>query len=78
MLMNMLNPQTPKEKEILENSLYNVDTMICGCCGYIICKKEPGTLFDVWDKSWTCDLCKALWLSSDGWDEQENYLIPYR
>jgi len=69
---------TSNRREKLEHSLYVVDTMLCNCCGNIIATKKPGTLFDIFDCGWECKECGAYWLSSDGWEEQENYLIPFR
>ena len=51
--------------------------MVCSKCGSIIAKEKPGTLFDIFDCGWECPGCKTYWLSSDGWEEVGNLLIPY-
>jgi len=69
---------TPKQKAELDYSLYTVDSIVCGCCGTVMLVKKSGTLFDIFDSSWTCKECKSIWYSHDGWEEQDNYLISFR
>lgn len=55
--------------------------MICSQCGNIIAKIPSNAVspeFDIFDCSWECNLCGFLWLSSDGWTEIGNLLIPTR
>ena len=49
--------------------------MVCSECGEKIAEAVPGTMFDIIDKGWECP-CGAYWLSSDGWSEIGNLLIP--
>ncbi len=51
--------------------------MVCSTCGGIIAQAIPGTVFDVTDCGWECPHCKKYWLSSDGWIEIGNLLIPF-
>lgn len=55
----------------------SADIMVCSECGHIIAKKKSG-LFDIFDCGWECPNCKEYWLSSHGWLEVGNLLIPYR
>lgn len=56
-----------------------VRTMLCGRCGSVMSQLRPmSELFDIWDCGWPCRECGAYWLSSDGWREEGQYLIPYR
>lgn len=66
----MGNNPTREQKERLEHHMYEVNTMLCGCCGDIIARKEPGRLFDIWDCGWPCDSCGKYLLSSDGWHRE--------
>jgi len=50
--------------------------MVCSECGAKIA--ETDVKFDIYDCSWTCPECNKLWLSSDGWEEVGNLLIPNR
>jgi hypothetical protein len=44
----------------------------------VIATVEEDTMFDVFDCAWPCPGCKTLWLSSDGWMETGNLVVPYR
>lgn len=59
----------------------SANIMVCSECGTTIATKESDEhLFDIFDCSWPCPNpeCERLWLSSDGWEEVANLLIPYR
>jgi len=53
--------------------------MICPECGTRISEKELHTNgFDIYACSWRCPKCEMLWLSSDGWIEIGNVILPFR
>lgn len=59
--------------------------MICSVCGSVIAVsgtikyKDKGQYhwFDIVDRSWTCEECHQMWLSSDSWIQIGNLVIPY-
>lgn len=52
--------------------------MICSKCGNKIAVTKNEHQFDIYDKSWSCNKCKEIWYSSDGWKIVGNLVIPYR
>lgn len=59
----------------VENSKYNVNIMICGCCGDIIARKKPGNLFNIIDSSWKCDFCDTLGIALMDGQNKSNILF---
>jgi len=58
---------------------YDKWIMICPNCGNRIAQTDhKKEYFDIEDTSWHCTYCGALWLSSDGWSEMGNLVIPTR
>ena len=59
------------------SQLRNVRVMKCSRCGAVIARIEEG-MFDIFNCSWKCKKCGALWLSSDLWVIEGDVVTPYR
>lgn len=67
-----------EDKDMLKEGQKSANIMVCSDCGSVIARKDSDEkLFDIFDCSWECPICKRLWLSSHGWEEVGNLLIPY-